>query len=158
MRGNISQDPSPGPAEDGEATAGLFPRFRSPENNLDRFYNKIFTLNPSLILLLYLQTLVQLKPWSENTRRVEEQRTMVGLDVLAGGAKRKFPYSKYGRPTDAEGLEHQLIEPPASDSRTDDESEDPSPLSSQPNNSRDNSPVGRRRRRRRSSNSSTYSN
>ena len=138
MRGD---PPTADPAENSDPVP--YPLFQKPQNNLDRFYNKIFTLNPSTILLLYLQTLIELKPWPTETRKAEEIRTILGLDSLAGNAKRKFPYSKYGRPTTADGPEHHYTEPKASDTYTDRDSEQ----NTARNRDQSISPVRRRRGR-----------
>ena len=71
-------------------------QFRSPTNKLDKFFNKVFTLNSSLILLLYLQTLNQLRPLKGRVRDAEEDRTIKGLDIMSRYSSKKFSRGKYG--------------------------------------------------------------
>ena len=100
-------------------------QFRSPLNKLDRFFNKIFTLNSSLILLLNLQTLNQLRPLRNIVRDAEEDRTIKGLDIMSRYSSKKFPKSKYGTLLPAEAEDYMVAGQfdSASDRHTDMDSE-----------------------------------
>ena len=83
-------------------------QYRSPVNKLDRFHNKVFTLNSSLILLINLQTLNQLKPLRSIVRDAEEDRTIKGLDTMSRYSGKKFSKSKYGTLLPAEAEDYMV--------------------------------------------------